>query len=51
MDEDTLHLNFNNHPTLIEILKYREHPSITAVTRSRCKAAPLYFSCIDRNAV
>ena len=49
--EDTLHLNLKNHPTLMAILKYRDHPSIITIKRFRYQTAPFLFSHIDKKTV
>ena len=49
--EDTLHLNLKNHPTLMAILKYRDHPSIITIKRFRYQTVPFHFSHIDKKTV
>ena len=51
MVEDKLHLNLKNHPTLMEILKYRDHPSIITIKRFRHKTVPFHFLDIDKKTV
>ena len=48
---DTLHLNLKNHPTLMAILKYRDHPSIITIKRFRYPTVPFHFSYIDKKTV
>ena len=48
---DTLHLNLKNHPILMAILKYRDHPSIITIKRSRYQTVPFHFSYIDKKTV
>ena len=48
---DTLHLNLKNHPILMPILKYRDHPSIITIKRFRYQAAPFHFSYVDKKTV
>ena len=49
--EDTLHLNLKNHPILMAILKYRDHPSIITIKRFRYQTVPFHFSHIDKKTV
>ena len=51
MVEDTLHLNLKNHPTLMTILKYRDHPSIVTIKCFRYQTVPFHFLHIDKKAV
>ena len=48
---DTLHLNLKNHPILMAILKYRDHPSIITIKRFRYQTVPFHFSYIDKKTV
>ena len=48
--EDTLHLNLKNHPILMAILRYRDHPNIT-IKRFRYQTVPFYFLHIDKKTV
>ena len=41
----------NNHPTFLEILKYREHPSILVYTRYSRQFPPFYFCCNDESTI
>ena len=49
--EDTLHLNLKNHPILMAILKYRDHPSIITIKRFRYQTVPFHFSHINKKTV
>ena len=51
MLEATLHLNLKNNPTLMAILKYRDHPSIITIKRFRYQTVPFHFSHIDKKTV
>ena len=46
--EDTLHLNLKNNPTLMAILKYRDHPSIPPIKRFLYQTVPFHF-CLSGN--
>ena len=48
---DTPRLNLKNHPTLMAILKYRDHPSIITIKRFRYQTVPFHFSFIDKKTV
>ena len=48
---DTLHLNLKNHPILMTIVKYRDHPSIITTKRFRYQTVPFHFSYIDKKTV
>ena len=48
---DTLHLNLKNHPILMAVLKYRDHPSIITIKRFRYQTVPFHFSYIDKKTV
>ena len=48
---DTLHLNLKNHPILMAILKYRDHPSIITINRFRYQTVPFHFSHNDKKTV
>ena len=48
---DTLHLNLKNHPILMAILKYRDHPSIITIKRFRYQTVPFHFLYIDKKTV
>ena len=45
---DALHLNLRNHPILIAILKYRDHPSIITIKCFRYQTVPFRFSYVDK---
>ena len=45
---DTLHLNLENHPVLMAVLKYRDHPSIITIKRFGYQTVPFHFSYIDK---
>ena len=45
---DTLHLNLKNHPILMAILKYRDHPSIITI---KVQTVPFHFSYNDKKTV
>ena len=48
---DTLHPNLKNHPILMAILKYRDHPSIITIKHFRYQTVSFHFSYIDKKAV
>ena len=48
---DKLHLNFKNHPILMVLLKYSDHPSIITIKRFRYQTVPFHFLCIDKKTV
>ena len=48
---DTLHLNLKNHPILMAILKYKDHPSIITIKLFRYQTVPFHFSHIDKKTV
>ena len=45
---DTLHVNLKNHPILMAILKYRDHPSTITIKRFSYQTVPFHFSYIDK---
>ena len=45
------YLNLKNHPILMAILKYRDHPSIITIKRFRYQTVPFHFSYIDKKTV
>ena len=49
--EATLHLNLKNNPTLMAILKYRDHPSISTIKRFRYQTIPFHFSHNNKKTV
>ena len=51
MVEDSLHLNLKNHPILMAILKYRDHPTIITIKRFRYQAVPFHFLHNDKKTV
>ena len=48
---DMLPLNLKNHPILMAVLKYRDHPSIITIKRFRYQTVPFNFSYIDKKTV
>ena len=48
---DKLHLNFKNHPILMVLLKYSDHPSIITIMRFRYQTVPFHFLHIDKKTV
>ena len=48
---DTLDVNLKNHPILMAVLKYRDHPNIITIKRFRYQTVSFHSSYIDKKTV